>query len=563
MLKVYTPIATEGARLGTEAYSQLTNEFIGWYNQTKVDPSLWSQDVYDAFVTALDSIEEKVYEFEKNAVDTAEAAASGRWDISQNWIDERNAYNDWELFGDSEVKAWERVVKWLREEYPDDLERAKQAEQNLFEARKKEFNDANSFANTYIESQKTMLQAQFDVENSIAEARHEINKELETSKTMYEYLDEDTRQLLFNQEDYNALSEELNRIEGESLRLQSEYEEKLRNSTLETAESLTSEYQMQYETLMKSYEIAKADLEVAKKKTKLNNVLNERNVRMFVNGSWQWVANTEQVVNAKAELADAEYAKRVEQSGATQQEAINNLTRQQNDLSVVVKKFEGGVISLNEAVDLAKNAIGSLPTALYTMYTNAKVDTPSYSSGSSSRSYGGVWYDSNANYMNDIMNSSSESEVRKNNAARNAKIAGDKMTYPLMSDDEAINIWKANGHANGTRYTPGGLTLMGEEGFEAFISANGRLIPITQPTLGNIASGGAVFNTEQMKNLRTLWDMSNLNLNADRSYISMAQPQQIDQSQNNSITINGMTVDSGSADGQALISALRRYVGNH
>ena len=97
---------------------------------------------------------------------------------------------------------------------------------------------------------------------------------------------------------------------------------------------------MQYETLMKSYEIAKADLEIAKKKQKLNNVLNERNVRMFINGSWQWVANTEDVANAKAELADAEYAKRVEESGLAQQNSINELTRQQDALGVVVKKFE-------------------------------------------------------------------------------------------------------------------------------------------------------------------------------------------------------------------------------
>ena len=104
---------------------------------------------------------------------------------------------------------------------------------------------------------------------------------------------------------------------------------------------------------------------------------------------------------------------------------------------------------------------------------------------------------------------------------------------------------------------------MGEDGFEAFISSKGRLIPITQPTIGNIERGGVVFNTDQMKSLRTLWDMSNFNLSNDRGYIGAAQPQQIDQSQDNRIIINGMTVDSGSADGQALISALRRYVGNH
>lgn len=507
---------------------------------------------------------EQIQEWQNVWWDAQHSIVDWRWEDSQNWIDQRNKYNDWALFGDSEVQAWERVVKWLREEYPDDIEKIKEAEESLFSARKAEFDKANNFANSYLESQKTLMQAHFDVENSIAEARHEINKELETSKTMYEYLDEETRKLLFNQEDYNELCKELNRIENEALRIQSDYEDALENSTLETLESITSEYQMQYETLMKSYEIAKADLEIAKKKQQLNNVLNERNVKMFINGSWQWVANTENVEKAKSELADVEYAKQVEQAGLTQQESINNLTKQQDALGVVVKKFEGGVISLGEAVSIAGAAILNLPSSIRTMLEKAGVDTPSYSSGSSSRSFGGVWYDSNTNYMNNIQNATSEAEVRANNAARNAKIAGDGIKdQDIMTDEDAIAEWRANRHADGTRYTPGGLTVMGEEGFEAYVSSKGRLIPISQPTIGNIPSGGVVFNQDQMKNLRTLWDMSNLKIGTGESYVNVAQPQQVDQSQDNRIIINGMTVDSGSADGQALISALRRYVGNH
>ena len=506
----------------------------------------------------------EIQDLQKKWWDAQNKIADESYSNSERWISKRNTYNDWKLFDDSEVDAWERVVKWLKEDYPNDLEKIKEAEQNLFEARKKEFDKGTDFGNTYLESQKTLLQSHFDVTNSIAEARHELNKELKTSLTMTEYLDEETRKLLFNQEDYNKLGAELNRIEGETLRLQAEYEDSLRGATLETIESITSNYQMQYETLMKSYEIAKADLEIAKKKAKLNNVLNERNVRMFINGSWQWVADAEQVANAKSELADAEYAKRVEEAGLTQQNSINDLTKQQDELGVVINDFESGVISLNEAVSLASHAIGYIPQAMRDMLNDAMVDTNSYSSGSSSRSYNGTWYDSNTDYMSNILSASSASEVRLNNAARNAKIQGDGRSEGIMTDAEAIDLWrKAKGHATGTRYTPGGLTKMGEEGFEAYISANGRLIPINQPTIGNIPSGGVVFNAEQMKTLRTMWDMSNINFAGRTMPIGNPKQQQIDQSQDNRIIINGMTVDSGSADGQALISALRRYVGNH
>ena len=105
--------------------------------------------------------------------------------------------------------------------------------------------------------------------------------------------------------------------------------------------------------------------------------------------------------------------------------------------------------------------------------------------------------------------------------------------------------------------------LAGEDGEEIFVDNNGHLIPVLQPTIfKDIEAGGKVFNTDQMKSLRTLWDMSNLNF-GNSSFISNMQPQQVSHTQDNRIIINGLTVDNGSTDGQALISALRRYVGNH
>ena len=145
------------------------------------------------------------------------------------------------------------------------------------------------------------------------------------------------------------------------------------------------------------------------------------------------------------------------------------------------------------------------------------------------------------------------------------KIRNDKIDYlgldaKKWSDDDIKK--RFNAHADGTRYTPGGATILGENGFEAYISSDGHLIPINQPTIGNIGSGGVVFNADQMKNLRSLWDLSNLNF-GNSSFMNNIQPQQVSHTQDNRIIINGLTVDSGSTDGQALISALRRYVGNH
>ena len=552
------------AAVGNKTYEYINSMFEAWIKGVEEGTEKWSPEVFNAYTDTLADLKDYIFEQEDTAVKYKQAGAEDRWGISDNWIADRNFYKDWALFDDTEVDAWERVVKWLHEDYPDDINKIKEAEKSLFEARKNEFNKATSFGNTYLESQKTLLQSHFNVTNSIAEARHEINKELATSKTMYEYIDEETRQLLFNQEDYNKLTKELSKIQSKALKLQEQYKADLDNSTAETIEGITANYERQYETLMKSYEIAKADLEIAKKKQKLNNVLNERNVRMFINGSWQWVANTEDVANAKSELADAEYERQVAKSGLAQKEAIDDFTKQQESLDLVVKNFEGGVISLGDAVNAACTAIGYIPEAMMDMLENAGVDTKAYSSGSGSRSYNGVWYYSNHDYMKDILDASSEDEVIAINKIRTAKVFGDNLVGYEISDEDAIKEWKkAKGLASGTSYTTGGLTKMGEDGFEAYINSTGRLIPISLPAIGKIPSGGIVFNTEQMKNLRTLWDMSNFNLSGNMNHIGNSQPQTIDQSQDNRIIINGMTVDSGSADGQALISALRRYVGNH
>ena len=182
-----------------------------------------------------------------------------RLQLSEDYIQHSKDFG-WEN-GDNEIKARKRVLDWIQSDYyksliKDDKEYYKILEEhrlNYLESQKEEFDKANNFGSSVLDSRKTLLQSYFDATNSIVEAQHEINKELEASKTMYEWLDEDTRRLLFNQEDYNTLSEELYDIQYKADKLKRQYERDLNNSTLETVESITSNYQMQYETLMKSY----------------------------------------------------------------------------------------------------------------------------------------------------------------------------------------------------------------------------------------------------------------------------------------------------------------------
>lgn len=509
-----------------------------------------------------DAIEENSnswWELDNDQKDYWESLIDFQNELSNTWIDNQKAFQ--KLSEKEELDAYGRMInnnKSFQKQILKDTTLSEEAklvlikktndeiteyEQNAFDLRKDMYDKATDFGSKYIDSQKTLLQAYYDVTNSIREEQHEITKELEASKTMYEYLNEDTRKLLFNQEDYNELSEELYYIQYKASKLQREYTRELENSTINTIEAITSNYEMQYETLMKSYEIAKADLEVAKKKAKLNNVLNERNVRMFVNGQWQWVANTQDVIDAKSELADAEYERKTAELEKRQTASINNLTKQQDELSTVVSMFEDGVIDLGTAIYDAESALRTIPSTM----ANIISEIQSFSLNKNDR-YGSVTYDKDFDYssvMSGLDKNSNEWKIL--NEKRNAKIAGEGLSY--------------NKYASGTRKAAPGKALLGEEEPEILLSKLG-LTPITQPTFKTMDGGEVVFNSEQLANLRTLWDIGN-GFKPNFDYINKTVPQTIDNSNCNNVIINGLTVDSGSTDGKALINALRRYTANH
>ena len=78
-------------------------------------------------------------------------------------------------------------------------------------------------------------------------------------------------------------------VEAEATDLYTKYQDKLASVSAENTYELshiTDEFQRQYEILLKQYEISKADLAVARARRELENVLNERNVAMLVNGLW-------------------------------------------------------------------------------------------------------------------------------------------------------------------------------------------------------------------------------------------------------------------------------------
>lgn len=697
-----------------EDYIEARNTYNDWdaygdsevkaiQRQTKIIDKAYRQRLlsYEEYVDRLEEQTQRIYQLGQDRVDKHLS------DIDK-YIDARNFYNDWDDFGDTEINAIEKQLKVLKTAYKQNLisyeeytEKFAEYTQKMYSVAKdniieevskliEDYEEMKNLESSQLESQKTLLQSYYDVTNAVTEAQYEIDKELKASMAMYEYLNEETRELLFNQEDYNALNKELLDIQSAADELQEKYNNDILNASEETIAEITSQYQMQYETMMKQYEIAKAELEVAKKRQKLDNVLAERNTRMFINGQWQWVAKTQDVINAQNELAEAEIERKKQEASLEQTEAINEFTAQINALETdlnkvrkwwsdiqemldgeaddVAKALEeisqvaspelkrviettGGSITsfsgmLSESTEAMSDIIdgdrgfGTMADSISTIITdlesysdaikalikklnnidedeipssgktykvNADGKAPAglkvgdkvvtaggtyeitgvYSDGSyESKKVSSVTTDTyKGSYANASSSSSSGGSSSSSSSGKTVQVgsdgnapAGTKVgdtvntaggsylvvpngtpgsTYNPASGLSSIKIEEK--HADGTRYTPGGLTALGEEGFEAYITNNGRLIPISQPTIGNIGAGGIVFNREQMAGLRTLWDWSNI------GKISSSVPSSSANSQStvidNSIHINGLTV--GEQGNEDWINGLRRYVATH
>ena len=204
--------------------------------------------------------------------------------------------------------------------------------------------------NILIDKKEALLEAdrkEIDYQREIRELQRNIQSELNASKTMTEYLDEDTRKHLFNEDDYNHLSSKLQGIATDIGDINDWYYSEINALTEDNwylEEAITNEYERRLDAKMKEYELAEAELNLEKKKQQLNNAMNEKNVRMYIDGSWQYVADIDEVVRAQKELAEAqgEYdeIKQQQEEEAQLDEQERELDNLKTEQSAIEKQIE-------------------------------------------------------------------------------------------------------------------------------------------------------------------------------------------------------------------------------
>lgn len=183
------------------------NEQANWYRQQgETEDSEYIRDLQEQWWNYYDQIK-----------DLQREAFDERLEESENYIDKRNDLDDWGA--DNEIKAWNRVVKWMDEWYKNGLvdyeyylEKRTEAAENAAKAEREAWEEAQDATISWIEDEIDKLESLFDaVANKAQEeidaledqkdaidekyqeqidALEEVNEELENQIALEEALDE-------------------------------------------------------------------------------------------------------------------------------------------------------------------------------------------------------------------------------------------------------------------------------------------------------------------------------------------------------------------------------------
>ena len=199
----------------------------------------------------------------------------------------------------------------LYQSYTEGQKNLVSIQQEIIANRQQELKIAAEMMNVEIKQDEvklSILQGFNDWTNKFTSYRNDIKKELRSAKQMSQYLDANTRNQVFNEADYTFLLKTVDKLEAQMKEEYDNYKreiEALTEDTLWKEEFITETYKERLELVQKEYDIANAKVNLEKQQLKLNNVLNEKNVRMLINGEWRYVANPNDVNQAQQEYDDA------------------------------------------------------------------------------------------------------------------------------------------------------------------------------------------------------------------------------------------------------------------
>ena len=185
---------------------------------------------------------------------------------------------------------------------------------------------------------------------SIRDTERDYAAELKANKDLGQWLDEDTRALLFNEEDYSTVMGKISNIKNEIYQNEIWYQNeiaKLDENDIYQKEMLTQQLENMNARSQESLEIAKQELDVAKKTAEYNNIAKERDTQIILGNRKVNVANPESLYNAAKEMSNAQILLNDTKTKYNENEAV----RQKQENNDLIKNESAALSALTQALN--------------------------------------------------------------------------------------------------------------------------------------------------------------------------------------------------------------------
>lgn len=260
--------ATEDERIKkNKELQKLVHSQAEWFRAHGAgDDSEYIRDLqtqYWGYQDEIESIEDEITE--KNL-----EAFKERLQISEDYIEDRNFYDNWGA--DNEIAAWQRVLKWMKEEYFDKgLISWEEYSENVREINKKIWEAQQEAAEEALEKQKEALEAQQDA----------LEKQQDALEATFSYMADQI------QKEIDALEEQKDEIED----FYDKEIEKIKEKN--EAQEETNE-KLEKENALKEAQEA------------LDRAKSQKAMRVYYEDvGWQWEADRDAVSDAEQAVEDA------------------------------------------------------------------------------------------------------------------------------------------------------------------------------------------------------------------------------------------------------------------
>ncbi len=278
---------------------------LNMYNTDKADERFILDNVkFDELFNADGSINEYAHEAAKAVlqnmengsqyVQTFEGMLQTRQEYTQNWLDAVSQERDlMDKIADQQIEDATNKIKIATDNYEM----------------------INKILDVRLNKEKAItsaLQEQYSFQQSLRDAALDYQSELLSNQQLSQWLDDDTRALLFNENDYSSMMNTINGLNNEMSRAYKKYKSDINTLGKDDyyqEQQITNAYNRRIEQLKEQLEVAKQNLEVTKKNAEFQNTLKERDTRILVGDRWVNVADPEKLYNTQLEATKATMAR--------------------------------------------------------------------------------------------------------------------------------------------------------------------------------------------------------------------------------------------------------------